>query len=191
MPFSRHVLATLLLILGSLASNLAGANGTCPSVGLRPCAVHKQSATRLPTGFQPILCATGAGFRPVLPGDRWDLLCQQNYECCMQEDEQLFLGCMNPVACNYDPMACVDVPTSCLFCLESCVSVFVMGNALTQWALEDGDNVVASGAFDSGNPSGLQAACVNDGCYTLTIDSEDLITPFHGAFGGPKRTTDR
>lgn len=190
MPFSRHVLATMLLSLGSLTSNLAWGQWHLPlQLGSGP-ALFTETP---PPGYQLASSQSCAqqvlDFDPYCLETGWDLLCQQNYECCMQEEEQLFLGCMNPVACNYDPMACVDVPTSCLFCLESCVSVFVMGDAFTQWTLEDGDNVVASGEFDSGNPSGLQAACVNDGCYTLTIDSEGFGNPISwrvlGAQSGP------
>ena len=119
-------------------------------------------------------------FDPFCLENGWDLICQQNYECCMQEDEFLILGCKNPVACNYDEMACVNVPTSCLFCLDACVTMYFTDLAGDGWngaawslSEQESGTVVADGSLANGY-TGVQASCVDDGCYVFQVTSGDV-----------------
>ena len=112
----------------------------------------------------------------------WDDLCQEAYDCCTMEDDILNLGCTNVNACNYDPTVCVDLPTSCVFCLDHCFTLQMMdaeGNGWegVTWHLSNNQGqTLDSGTLQNGY-NALAAGCLEDGCYTLEVGeaSEDNL----------------
>ena len=104
----------------------------------------------------------------------WDDLCQEAYDCCMTEDDILNLGCSNVNACNYDPTVCVDLPASCVFCLDHCFTLQMVdaeGNGWegVTWHLSNNQGqTLDSGTLQNGY-NALAAGCLEDGCYTLEV----------------------
>ena len=112
----------------------------------------------------------------------WDDLCQEAYDCCTVEDDILNLGCTNVNACNYDPTVCVDLPTSCVFCLDHCFTLQMMdaeGNGWegVTWHLSNNQGqTLDSGTLQNGY-NALASGCLEDGCYTMEVEeaSEDNL----------------
>lgn len=104
----------------------------------------------------------------------WDDLCEEAYDCCRAEDNILNLGCSNVNACNYDPTVCVDVPASCVFCLDHCFTLQLMDAAGdgwqgVTWTLSNNqDQTLHSGTLQNGY-NALDSECLEDGCYTLEV----------------------
>ena len=104
----------------------------------------------------------------------WDDLCQEAYDCCSVEDDILNLGCTNVNACNYDPTVCVDLPSSCVFCLDHCFTLQMVdaeGNGWdgVMWNLSNNQGqILDSGTLQNGY-NALAAGCLEDGCYTLEV----------------------
>ena len=104
------------------------------------------------------------------------------YDCCTVEDDILNLGCTNVNACNYDPTVCVDLPTSCVFCLDHCFTLQMMdaeGNGWegVTWHLTNNQGqTLDSGTLQNGY-NAFDAGCLEDGCYTLEVGeaSEDNL----------------
>lgn len=119
----------------------------------------------------------------------WDDLCEEEYLCCMSEDEQLRVGCSNPLACNFDPTVCVSQPISCVFCIGSCFSLTMTDsygdgwNGGT-WSLTDGSGTEVAGGTMAGGFNALAADCIDDGCYTFEVTGgffpEEIGWTLHG-----------
>ncbi|MDA0946241.1 MAG: hypothetical protein O2791_04255 [Bacteroidetes bacterium] len=104
----------------------------------------------------------------------WDDLCEEEYLCCMGEDEQLIIGCTNPLACNFDPNVCVSQPISCVFCLGSCFFLTLTDsygdgwNGAT-WSFTDGEGIVVANGTMADGFNALAADCIDDGCYEFEV----------------------
>lgn len=104
----------------------------------------------------------------------WDDLCEDEYLCCVSEDEQFRVGCTNASACNYDPTVCASQPSTCVYCIGNCYSLSMFDsygdgwNGATWSFTDDAGVVVASGTMADGFSS-LAADCIDDGCYTFEV----------------------
>jgi hypothetical protein len=118
-------------------------------------------------------------FDPYCLNTGWDDLCDEEYACCLAQDELFQIGCTNSGACNYNPDACYSDPTSCVFCLSNCWNLTLTdsyGDGWNggSWSLLDGDGLeVAGGTLEDGF-AGVQAGCVDDGCYTFSVVGGDF-----------------
>ena len=139
-------------------------------------------ATDTPPGY--VLAESQACVAQVVTYDlfceqlTWDDLCQEAYECCMAEDDILNLGCTNVNACNYDPTVCVDVPISCVFCLDHCFTLQTMdaegdGWQGVTWSLLNAQGQTLQSGTLSNGYNALAAGCLDDGCYTLEVDTAE------------------
>ena len=136
--------------------------------------------TTAPEGFtiaESQICVEQiVAYDPFCLQQNWDDLCQEEYECCLGQDNVFRIGCDNVNACNYDPTVCVDDPASCVFCLENCYTMTMLdgeGNGWqgVMWTLTDsGGETAATGTLEDGY-SGVIAGCLDAGCYTLHVES--------------------
>lgn len=101
----------------------------------------------------------------------WDDICQEAYECCLTPIE----GCTISGACNYDPNACTDDGSCILFCFDNCFRIemtdsFGDGWNGATWSLSTVDTGLGidGGSLGAG-PSGVQGACIADGCYQFQV----------------------
>jgi len=97
----------------------------------------------------------------VYPQNTWAYLGAHDYGC----------GCMDPLACNYDPLAIYD-DGSCsadgIYTL-SFFDTFGDGWNGNTFDVTDANSVVVySGTLASGN-SGTESFCLADGCYTVEV----------------------
>ena len=87
----------------------------------------------------------------------------------------LNLGCTNVNACNYDPTVCVDVPASCVFCLDHCFTLQMVdaeGNGWegVTWHLSNNQGQTLDAGTLQNGYNALDAGCLEDGCYTSRSD---------------------
>ncbi len=132
-------------------------------------------------------------FDPYCLDTGWDDLCDEEYACCLTQDEFFQIGCTNSGACNYNPNACASDPTSCVFCLSNCWNLTLTdsyGDGWNggSWSLLDGDGLEVDGGTLEDGFAGVQAGCVDDGCYTLAVVGGDFSSEvgwtLDGADGG-------
>jgi hypothetical protein len=97
----------------------------------------------------------------VYPNETWTYLGAHDYGC----------GCMDPLACNYDPLAIYDDGTCSadgIYTL-SFFDTFGDGWNGNTFDVTDANSVVVySGTLASGN-SGTESFCLADGCYTVEV----------------------
>jgi len=101
----------------------------------------------------------------------WDDICQDAYDCCVTPTE----GCMIEGACNFDPNACIDDGSCVLFCLENCFRIEMTDSYGDGWngaswslsTVDTGLGIEGGGLGDGA--SGVQGACMADGCYLFQV----------------------
>ena len=122
----------------------------------------------------------------------WDQICQDAYDCCLDPTE----GCTSIVACNYDPNACTDDGSCIGICFESNCFRIEMTDSYgdgwngASWSLS---NVEGTLGYEGGGladgESGVQGACMADGCYLFQVTDgtwpAEIGWTIYGVDGGP------
>ena len=106
----------------------------------------------------------------------WDQICQDDYACCLNPIE----GCTSVVACNYDPNACIDDGSCVGICIGSNCFRIEMTDSYgdgwngASWSLSTVDTGLGleGGGLGDG-ASGVQGACMADGCYLFAVTEGD------------------
>ncbi|MGB1577529.1 MAG: hypothetical protein ACPG9S_05895 [Flavobacteriales bacterium] len=124
--------------------------------------------------------------------NNWDDICQDAYDCCLYPTE----GCTSVVACNYDPNACTDDGSCIDICFDSnCFRIEMTdeygdGWNGASWSLS---NIEGTLGYEGGGladgESGVQGACMEDGCYLFQVTDgvwpDEVGWTIYGVDGGP------
>lgn len=191
MTLSFRITAILMVTMGlSASSQTPESTWHLPEIlGSGPAIFSVEAPSGYAPAASPNCVAQVVTYDLFCTQETWDALCQEAYECCRSEDDILNLGCTNANACNYDPTVCVDVPMSCVFCLEHCFSLQMMddeGNGWedVMWTLSDNQGqTVTSGTLSNGY-NALAAGCLDDGCYLLEVEESGNDNVIHWVLNG-------
>lgn len=122
----------------------------------------------------------------------WDQICQDAYDCCLAPVE----GCTSIVACNYDPNACIDDGSCIGLCFDSNCFRIEMSDSYgdgwngASWSLSNVEGTLGyvGGGLADGE-SGVQGACMGDGCYLFQVTEgawpSEIGWTIYGVDGGP------
>ncbi len=101
-------------------------------------------------------------------------LCAENDVCGVcGGDGSSCSGCIDPNACNYNPGATIDDGSCIIGGVEMTFAILTDNYpGETTWSIADasGTVVLAGGPYAASGTAYTSTACVNDGCYDLTIN---------------------
>ena len=101
-------------------------------------------------------------------------LCAENDVCGIcGGDGSSCSGCIDPNACNYNPGATIDDGSCIIGGVEMTFTILTDNYpGETTWSIADagGTVVLSGGPYSASGTTYSSTACVNDGCYDLTIN---------------------
>ena len=133
--------------------------------------------------------------------DEWDDICQEQYDCCLGNNEYLNLSCNDAGACNYDENSCIStiagITAACLYdddCADNCMTLnmydsFGDGWNDGEWTITDSDDVVVLSGTMADGYSLSEGYCLASGCYEFSISNggtfpEEISFELTGADNG-------